>query len=197
MAEEKPRKRKRKHLPNMSEHLDLVPLIDCVFLLLLFFMLCGRLSNEVRTEQITVPPTRTAEKFKVTGWGRVVINVYGKTQDGKPPRNTIAIPPASPWVSQGADDYTGYQKMRQAMNKVYDSAEKYEDSKQKGLMLPKVIVEIRADSETEYRVVQEVQQVLTDTIDPFNQMLPKVPVIGQMKCFVNIDFTTRKPGDKI
>ena len=40
---------------------DLVPLIDCVFLLLLFFMLCGHISVNNRAEQITVPPAKTAQ----------------------------------------------------------------------------------------------------------------------------------------
>ena len=32
-------KKKKRRLPQLDEHLDLVPLIDVVFLLLLFFML--------------------------------------------------------------------------------------------------------------------------------------------------------------
>lgn len=54
---------RRRHLPlQLADHeIDLVPLIDCVFLLLLFFMLCGHLSVSERAEQITVPPARTAE----------------------------------------------------------------------------------------------------------------------------------------
>ena len=45
-------------------------------------------------------------------------------------------------------------------------------------------------------VVQEVQQVLTDTIDPSNKMQVKKVDAKTMKAFVNIDFTTRKPTDK-
>lgn len=188
--------RKKRKLPQADEHLDLVPLIDCVFLLLLFFMLCGRLSSDMRTEQITVPPTRTAAKFETKGWERIVVNVYGKTQDGKPPMNSIALPPRAPWISQGIDDYSGYQKLRTELNKIYDKAEKYDDPKPTGIKLPKVIVELRADAQTEYRVVQELQQILSDTIDPFNNMLPRNVPPTQLKCFVNMDFTTRKPGDK-
>lgn len=188
--------KRKKKMPQLDGELDLVPLIDVVFLILLFFILCGRLTVDQRTEQITVPPTRTAMKFDNKGWDRVVVNVFGSTQDGKPPRNTVALPPNLPWHSQGIDDYTGYQKLRTALDKVYDKAEKYDDPKGTGIKLPRVIIEIRADSETEYRVVQEVQQVLSDTIDPFKNMLPKAVPPTQLKCFVNIDFTTRKPGDK-
>ena len=189
--------RKKRRLPQADEHLDLVPMIDCIFLLLLFFMLCGRLSSDMRTEQITVPPTRTAAKFEdPRGWERILIGVFGKTQDGKPPMNTIAMPQIQKqWNSDGVDNYTGYQKMRTELNKIFDKADKYDDPKGTGMKLPKVIVELRADAQTEYRVVQELQQVLTDTIDPFNNMLPHNVPPNQLKCFVNLDFTTRKPGD--
>lgn len=194
--------KKRRRMPQLDEHLDLVPLIDVVFLLLLFFMLCGRLSADMRTEQITVPPTKTAAKFDVKGWERVILNVFGSTQEGKPPRNSIQIGgmKEAPWVTSAQDGderFGGYQKLRRAMDRIYDKAEKYPDPKTTPpIMLPKVIVEIRADAETEYRVVQEVQQVLSDTIDPFNKMLPKNVTPQQLKAFVNIDFTTRKAGEK-
>lgn len=191
--------KKRKRMPQLDEHLDLVPLIDCVFLLLLFFMLCGRLASDQRTEQITVPPTKTAMKFDSKQWDRVVINVFGSTQKmgtKKTPRNAIQLPPKPFWFSEGDNNLLGYQNLRSALNAVYDKAAKYPDPKNTGIMLPKVICEIRADADTEYRVVQEVQQVLSDTIDPFNNMLPRNIDIKQLKPFVNIDFTTRKPGDK-
>jgi biopolymer transport protein ExbD len=189
--------KKKKHFKEMDEDLDLVPLIDVVFLILLFFILCGRLTVDQRTQQITVPPTRTAAKFDTQGWDRVVLNVYGSTQNGKPPRNSIAMPPTAPWVTQQIDDYSAYAKLRERLNQVHDKAEKYDDPKGTGIKLPKVIIEIRADAETEYRVVQEVQQILSDTIDPNNAMLPRqVSDPKQLKSFVNIDFTTRKPSDK-
>jgi biopolymer transport protein ExbD len=192
--------RKKGGMPQADEHIDLVPMIDCIFLLLLFFMLCGRLSSDMRTEQITVPPTRTAAKFDAqTGWERILVNVFGKTQEnqpGTPPMNSIAMPQLhKEWRSQGIDDYTGYQKLRFELNKIYDKAEKYDDPKPTGMKLPKVIIELRADAQTEYRVVQEIQQILTDTIDPNNNMLPHNVPPNQLKCFVNLDFTTRRPDD--
>ena len=177
---------------------DLVPLIDCVFLLLLFFMLCGRMATDNRTEQITVPPTKTAMKpDPQPGWQRVIVNVFGATQAGKPPRNTIRIGTRN-YTSEGTDNYSAYQAMRKVLDSVYDKAEKYPDPKPTGMMLPKVVLELRADADTEYRVVQEVQQVATDTIDPFNEMKPKMASIQNPKAakpFVNIDFTSRKPGE--
>jgi biopolymer transport protein ExbD len=185
-------------LPQADDHIDLVPLIDCVFLILLFFILVGRLSVDQRAEQITVPPTKTAVKFDETKgkWGREVINVFGSTKDGDPPRNTIKLGQYS-FSQQGVNDYSGYQKLRDLLNSTYDRAEKYEDPKIKGLMLPKVIVEIRADSDAEYRLVQEIQQVLTDTMD-LTTMQPKKSFDPKLaKPFVNLDFTTRKTTDRM
>jgi len=65
------------------------------------------------------------------------------------------------------------------------------------MRLPKVIVEIRADADTEYRVVQEIQQVLTDTLD-LETMQPKKGLDPKTaRSFVNLDFTTRRPEDKL
>ena len=189
-------KKKRMKLPQADDHLDLVPLIDCVFLILLFFMLVGRLSTDQRTEQITVPPTKTAVKFDETKskWRREVINVFGSTQTGDPPRNTIKMGTKS-FSQTGINDYSGYVEMRRILDRIYDGADKYTDPKSK-MELPKVIIEIRADADTEYRVVQELQQILTDTVD-VSKMQPKQNVDPrQLKSFVNLDFTTRKTTDR-
>lgn len=189
-------KKKRMKLPQADDHLDLVPLIDCVFLILLFFMLVGRLSTDQRTEQITVPPTKTAVKFDETKskWRREVINVFGSTQTGDPPRNTIKMGTKS-FSQSGINDYSGYVEMRRILDRIYDGADKYVDPKSK-MELPKVIIEIRADADTEYRVVQELQQILTDTID-VSKMQPKQGIDPkQLKSFVNLDFTTRKTTDR-
>ncbi len=191
--------RKKKILPS-EDHLDLVPLIDCVFLLLLFFMLCGRLSNDQRTEQITVPPTKTATKLNTEkDWSRVIINVFGntKTTSGNtPPRNTIRLMAggwSKEWRSEGVNNFTGYIKLREEMNTVWDKAKKYKDPKS-GMDLPQVVCEIRADADTEYRVVQEIQMVLTDSVmvDPAEGLKPRAPT-GAPKAFVYIDYTTRAP----
>jgi len=189
--------RKKLKLPQQDDHLDLVPLIDCVFLLLLFFMLVGRLSTDERTEQITVPPTKTAMKFdaKKGGWTREVINVFGTTQAGDPPANTIRVG-TKQWSASGINDYSAYQALRAMLDSIYDKAEKYDDVKVKGLKLPKVIIEIRADADTEYRVVQEIQQVLTDTMDLTNMQPKKNSNPLNNKPFVNLDFTTRYTKDQ-
>jgi biopolymer transport protein ExbD len=190
------KKKERFRTEQDDADVDLVPLIDCVFLLLLFFMLCGRMTMDQRTEQITVPPTRTATEVKdPKDFERIVINVFGSTKTGNPPRNTIRIGNVN-YVSSGPENLESYQKLRQVLDVAYDRADKIEDPKKSGLMLPKVVLEIRADADTEYRVVQEVQQVVSDSINPFDGMKPKAMTDPkQAKPFVYLNFTTRKPGD--
>jgi biopolymer transport protein ExbD len=190
-------KKPKRNMQHADAEIDLVPMIDCVFLMLLFFMLCGRISMDQRTEQITVPPTKTAQKLKEPPeWTREIVNVFGSTQHGDPPRNSIRLGNKE-WKAQGVNDYSAYKGLRAALDGVYDKAEKYDDPKTKGLMkLPKVVIEIRADADTEYRVVQEIQQVLTDTMD-LETMQPKKNVDPKSaRAFVNVDFTTRNPNDK-
>lgn len=184
-------------LEQSDAEVDLVPLIDCVFLLLLFFMLCGHITLEQRVEQITVPPTKTAQKLEEPEkWERIVVNVFGSTKTGNPPRNTIRINNVN-YVSSGVDNFESYQKLRQVLDQAYDRSEKFPDPKKTGFMLPKVVLEIRADADTEYRVVQEVQQVVSDSINPFDAMKPKaISNPAQAKPFVFLNFTTRKPEDK-
>jgi len=164
-----------------KDELDMTPMIDLVFLLIIFFILAGKISNQSRTEQITVPPTKTATK--IDNPERIIINVFGNTKSGD-------------LKARGQDDYTAYQGLRQLLNKQYDLCEKIPDPKAPGLMIPKdMVVEIRADADTEYRVVQEVLQVVTDSVDPFNNMTPRNVAPANMKPFININYTTRIPGD--
>jgi biopolymer transport protein ExbD len=187
-------RKQRFKIEQADADVDLVPLIDCVFLLLLFFMLCGHMSLEQRVEQITVPPTKTAQKLDTPDkWERIVVNVYGTTKAGNPPRNTVRINNIN-YSSSGPEDLNSYIRLRQVLDKIYDQAEKFDDPKKTGLKLPKVVLEIRADADTEYRVVQEVQQVVSDSINPSDGMKPKTDM-KTAKPFVFLNFTTRKPGD--
>jgi len=188
-------RRKHKHTVEEEEDdVDLNPLIDVIVLIMAFFIMGGKLTQDIRTEQITVPPTKTAAKIDVeNGWDLLVINVYGSTQTGAgTPEAKIKIG-TKEYKNSGIDDYTAYIAMRRVLDQTYLRAQTYADPKGTGLMLPKVKVEIRADADTQYRVVQEVQQVLCDSIDPSNKMLPVQKAMKDMKPFVNIDFTTRLP----
>lgn len=191
------KKKGRLAVPVDDIEVDLVPMIDVVFLLLLFFMLCGHITMETRVEQITVPPTKTAQTPETPEkWERIIVNVFGSTSAGKPPRNTIRVNNVN-YVAQGIDNFEAYQKLRQVLDAAYDRAEKFPDPKKTGFMLPKVVLEIRADADTEYRVVQEVQQVVSGSINPFDGMKPMtISSPAQAKPFVFLNFTTRSPGDR-
>ena len=182
-----------------DDDVDLNPLIDVIVMLIIFFILGGKMSSDIRTEQITVPPTKTATKLdQAKGWELLVINVFGNTQvKGGTAAMTIRIGNKE-FKSQGLDDYTAYIGMRTILDKAYDRADKDPDPKGTGLQLPRVVLEIRADADTQYRVVQEVQQIVADSVDPSNQMLPKQHAnMANARPFVNINFTTRQPaGEK-
>ncbi len=194
----------KKKIEQAKDEIDLTPMIDMIFLIIIFFILAGKITSDLRPEKITVPPTKTALKTELPpGWSKVVINVAGTTQTsqfkGKPPRHTITIGKNATWTGDGYNDFSSYQKLRQFLDRVYNAADKYDDPNKTGIQLPMVAVEIRADSECEYRIVQEVQQVMSDTIDCFpdangKHMLPKKHASpADMKSFIDIRFTSRKP----
>lgn len=190
-------KRRQAHAVEIKDDdVDLNPLIDVITLLIVFFILGGKMSSDIRTEQITVPPTKTAQAFKQEhGWERLVVNVFGNTQR-KNSGNEMTIKVGNKSFTQKGDEYTAYESLRAILDKAYDRADKFADPKGTGLQLPKVVLEIRADADTQYRVVQEVQQVVSDSIDPAQKMIPKVhATMASARPFVNINFTTRLPGE--
>lgn len=184
-----------------DDELDLNPLIDVITMLLVFFIIGGKMSQDVRTEQITVPPTRTAAKLDVPkDWELLIVNVFGNTQVKEGVPETHIRVGKYNYVSRGIDNYDAYASLRQMLDRVYDAAEKYDDPKGTGMRLPKVTLELRCDVDTQYRVVQEIQQIVADSIDPKPQP-PQEPMTAkkytnpaqQAKPFVSINFTSRKP----
>jgi hypothetical protein len=181
---------------------DLVPMIDCIFLILLFFMLCGHITLDQRVQQVSPPPTKTAVKPEIPhDWQHEVINVYGSTQAGHPPHNGIRIDNQD-FSTSGTDNYEGYCRLRRVLDQLYDRSEKFPDpTPGSKFMLPKVLLEIRADADTEYRVVQEIEQICSDSIDPFKNangaaMMSKAMNPATAKPFVYLLFTTRLPGGR-
>ena len=179
-------------LESTEAELDMTPMIDLVFLLIIFFILAGKISSDQRSQQITVPPTKTATKLPVGD--RIIINVFGTTTVGGPPANSIQVGTQT-FQAKGIEDFSAYSRLRALLDRAYDRADKKPDVKNPALMIPEVVLEIRADADTEYRVVQEVLQIVTDSVDPNDSMKPKMVQPQQMKPFIAINYTTRKPGE--
>ncbi len=167
---------RRRPVSAESPGIDLVPLIDCVFLILLFFILCGRLTTDQRPEQVTVPPGRTAQKPQATP-DRVVLNIRA----GEHP--AFSFGGGEGWV----DLASGWTPVRQRLDRIWERAEK---SQRDGRTVAKAVLEVRADAELPYRLVQELQMVAADTVDAGTL----APGGGAGHAFVNIDFSAVPPG---
>jgi biopolymer transport protein ExbD len=167
----------RRPFTEPSDELDLVPLIDVVFLILLFFILCGRLSIQERPEQITVPPTRTARV--PTQVDRVVMNITS----GEHP--LISLGAGGTWLDPV--DPHNWPTVREHLDRAWDRASKRERD---GRTVADVVIEIRADAEASYRLVQQAQQVVSDSVDP-DAFLPRA---APRKPFLHIDLAGRTPG---
>lgn len=163
---------------------DLVPLIDCIFLLLLFFMLCGHLSDTARAEQITVPPATTATTpTSRDGWQRIVVNIERQSRNDEVgiALGANRLVPARPYPEALA-------QLRALLDQLYLQNPTYDDPAATGLRLPQVVVEIRAGSDVPYRAVQELEQVLADSIEP----LTGLPRAGQpRRPFPTLEFAVR------
>jgi biopolymer transport protein ExbD len=155
----------RRPLLKEDGHLDLVPLIDCVFLVLLFFMLCGNLALGERTEQITVPPARTGGRIAAAD--HLLINLHGRE------RPLARFGAYGPWLDLSHPE--GLAGLRRVLDGVWDRSAKLPP--RDGVTPSAVILEIRADGDVPMRAVQEVQRQAS----------------GQ-KPFIHLDFATRRSG---
>ncbi len=173
-------------LRSADAEIDLVPLIDCVFLLLLFFMLCGTLSLSTREEQISVPPAQTAEKIILKrDWRHEVINLGGG-RTGTPVRITMG----TVLDSRGTELPEALGALRAILDRLHSASPSYLD-RTSGLRLPQVQIELRIDGDVPWRAVQEVQQVLADCIEP-RTGLPKT---DHRRPFTTLAFSVRDPQD--
>jgi hypothetical protein len=180
--------RRRRLSLHLADHeVDLVPMIDCIFLLLLFFMLCGHLSVTERVEQITVPPARTATEIPPPAdWHHAVINLGGGRAD-----LPVRIRVGQVFDSAGLSREEGLVRLRALLDRIHDFTPTYADAGS-GLALPRVVVELRADGEAPWHAVQEVQQVLADSIDPRTGL----PNDGVRRPFVHLHFSARDPAER-
>ncbi len=190
-------------LSQPNDHINLTPMIDMIFLLIIFFILAGKISSDRLSHYITVPPTQTAENMTIpANWGHHVINVFGSSQNevpsGAPAYNSIQFDDGAIWTTQDTNHFFHYQQLRKALTSIYHASDHYLDPRTHMYILPKVIIEIRADADAEYRMIQEVQQICAHTNDPYQAMKPRLPQNPDHPPedtypFINIMFTTRLP----
>lgn len=165
-----------------DDSVDLNPLIDVITLLMVFFILAGKMSALNRVEQITVPPARTATAIPTTSQ-HLVLNL---TRDGVDQHLSLDT---HRWTLNG-DGMGAWSGLRDLLNRVWELGDKHKDPTT-GRLVSDVILEIRADGDASYRTVQELQQVLTDSLDPLAGMVPKTST----RPFTHILFTSRLPGE--
>jgi biopolymer transport protein ExbD len=178
--------RPRPILQNADAEVDLVPLIDCVFLMLLFFLLCGHLSITSRVEQITVPPARTAQQINLPDhWHHEVINVGGGRRD-----DPVRLRIGQVLDTAGLANDERLTRLRSMLDRIHEMNATYIDPAS-GLRLPQVVVELRVDAEVPWRAVQEVEQVLADSIEPGSGL----PKSGLRRPFPMLTFSVRDPAD--
>ena len=170
---------------------DLVPLIDCVFLLLLFFMLCGHISVNNRAEQITVPPAKTAQPINPPqDWRHEIINLGGgRANDAN---EAVRIRLGQAFDSAGLPPYEGLTRLRALLDQLLTMSPTYRDPTS-GMLLPQVLIELRIDADVPWLAVQEIQQVLADSIVPATG-LPK-DINERRRPFTRIAFSVRDPMD--
>jgi biopolymer transport protein ExbD len=155
--------------------IDLVPLIDCVFLILLFFLLCGRLSNDQRPEQITVPPARSVQKSPGV-MERVVISMRG----GEVPAIRFGSDPQ--WIDLRA----GWSAVDRRLDAIWNRAAKRQID---GQQVAEAVLELRADGDAPYNLIQILQQIASGSIDAQSLM----PRAGG-RAFRHLDFAAMPLG---
>lgn len=167
----------RRPLPAQgTPELDLVPLVDCIFLILLFFILCGRLTTDAQTEQVTVPPARSAQTRDATT-ERIVVNIRAGD------RPALSFVGGGGWIDLAG----GWVPVRQRLDAIWHAAGKRDSG---GHQVADVILEVRADEVLPYRLVQELQQIAADSVDPETL----APGRAVQRSFVNVDFAAVPPG---
>lgn len=167
-----------------AEDLDLTPLIDVISILLIFFIIAGKLHSDNR-EQITIPPTLTASSIVANPQKQhlvLTVRAHGEQRE-------LSI--GNHWRRQFSRDGTAaFSDLRSLLDRAWDQADKRPVAG--GTVQPLVSVEIRADADVPYCTVQELQQVLADTIDPMDGMRPKARA---ERPFTELAYTTRLPGE--
>ncbi len=165
-----------------DDDLDLNPLIDVITTLLVFFIIGGRLNDRV-ADQITVPPTRTGEPMTATAQQHLRIDLTGDSQG-----IAIAIGTTHRFAG-GALERQPYVDLRELLDRVHERASK---RWQDGVAVADVAIELRADADTPYHMVQEVMAITADAIDPAGATSRAGD--EARRPFTDLRFTTRDAG---
>src|SRR4051794_12516054 len=95
-----------------DDEVDLNPLIDLVTILIVFFMIGGRMNPPV-AEQITVPPAKSGGTM-CSDWEYMIANVSARNE-------AINVRVGNRMFSTSlADGPDGYREFRALLDKVYD-----------------------------------------------------------------------------
>ncbi len=108
---------------------------------------------------------------------RIVVNV--KAGD----RPSLSFVGGSGWI----DLADGWAPVRQRLDAIWNAAGKRDSN---GHQVADVVLEVRADEELPYRLVQELQQIAADSVDPETM----APGRAMQRSFVNVDFAVVPPG---
>jgi len=93
--------------------------------------------------------------------------------------------------SAGLSHSEGLTQLRALLDRLHAFSVTYLDDAS-GLQLPQVIVELRADADVPWGMVQEVEQVLADSIVPATGL----PKDGQRRPFIHLTFSARDPAER-
>jgi biopolymer transport protein ExbD len=117
---------------------DFTPIIDCVFNLVIFFMIVTDMTNR-ELEELTLPIASQAVSDKNPEKGRMIVNVM---RDGK--------------YRISRHEYT----LDEVANQLYAFAEIHRDNTQRRLAEKPIL--IRCDYATDFKYVQEIMQKCAD-----------------------------------
>lgn len=130
----------KKTQPEEDIELDLTPMIDCVFLLIIFFMTVMNLSS-LNIEDVELPRAEEAQEFKSERLSarHILVNVMA---------NGTTIIAGKPWNKEQLADYLEIEA---------NAEEREEKNPSNPQVSPsRLFLTIRADKETRYENVQNV-----------------------------------------
>lgn len=136
------------YVNELSAEPNLVPLLDLVFQLIMFFMVCVNFVNQQVNEDIKLPVAQSARPMDKTELDVLFLNV---DHDGK-----LMVP--------GRDQpLTTLPQMRVYLRQVYADAKRADEEKGDHSGRVQTAVVIRADKRTTYLKIFELLQLCKDT----------------------------------